>query len=65
MRLTVDPSSIDLDEWDVELPLLDDWLGPLWGIRPGVSSPISSRATVHPSCRASADWLRALRGYSI
>ena len=65
MSLTVDPLAIDLDEWDTELPLFDDWLGPLWGIRPGVSSPVSSRETVHPSCRASAAWLRALWGYSI
>ncbi len=64
MRLTVDPLAIDLDEWDTELPRFDDWLGPLWGIQPGVSSPTSSRGTVHPSCRASAAWLRALWGYS-
>jgi hypothetical protein len=65
MRLTVDPLSFDLHEWDVELPLLDDWLGPLWGIRPGVSSPISPRGTVHPSCHASARWLHVMWGYSI
>jgi hypothetical protein len=65
MRLTIDPLAIDLDEWAVELPLFDDWLGPLWSIRPGVSSPISSRGAVHPGCQASAAWLRALWGYSI
>jgi hypothetical protein len=64
MTLTVDPLAIDLDKWDSEPSRYDDWLGLMWGIRPGVSSPISSRRTVHPSCRASAAWLSALWGYS-
>jgi hypothetical protein len=65
MRLTVDPLTLDLDEWDVELHPYPDWLGPLWGIEAGVSSPVSSRRTVHPSCQASAGWLHALWGYPI
>jgi hypothetical protein len=65
MSLTVDPLAIDLVEWDPEIPRLDDCLRVLWGIQPGVSSPTSARGPVHPSCLASAEWLRALWGYSL
>ena len=65
MTATVDPMSQDITECDNEVPMISDWLARMWGVRPGVSSPTSSRDRVHPSCLASAGWLTALWGFSI
>jgi hypothetical protein len=65
MTLSLDTSLLDIDAWEADLSMTGDWLYALWGIRPGVSSPRSSRVTAPPCTAASAGWLHALWGFAV
>ena len=58
MTLTLDTSPIDIAANKTEATMIDDWLYRIWGIRPDISSPRSSGTGIHPSCAASAGWLK-------
>jgi hypothetical protein len=63
MSLTLDTTLVDIEDWAVQVPTVDDWLWTMWGIRDGASSPRCSGRRIHPSTFASAAWLNALWGF--